>query len=78
MGNGQEKRLFKNNIVKGLDGKGNVLLNLMRKQINLMLFPMEEEHINKIQNVKAIKETGKTEHQLINSYTLTTILKKVI
>ena len=63
MGNGQEKRLFKNNIVKELDGKGNVLLNLMRKQINLMLFPMEEVHINKIQNVKAIKETGKTVNQ---------------
>ena len=78
MGNGQEKRLFKNNIVKELDGKGNVLLNLMRKQINLMLFPMEEVHINKIQNVKAIKETGKTENQLINSHTLTTILKKEI
>jgi len=30
-----------------MDGKDYVLLNLMRKQINLMLFPMEEEHINK-------------------------------
>ena len=46
-----------------MDGKDYVQLNLMRKLINLMLFPMEEVHINKIQNVKAIKETGKTENQ---------------